>query len=291
MVRYSHNHLDATYTPGGEPVRKFLNPVRMVPHLWRHRYLIGQLTWREVIGRYKGSALGLGWSLLQPLMMLCVYTFVFSFVFNARWGNTAEEGRAVFGLTLFLGLIAYGIFSDVINSAPLIILGNVNYVKKVVFPLEILPLVRMLSCTIHAMFSMVVLFTGLYFVNGAIHWTAVFFPIMLLPLLLFTLGLGYFLSSLGVFIRDIGSTVGVFTTMILFLSPIFYPMRAVPERFRFIFQLNPMAVYIEDIREVVLWGKLPDMTLFCAGFLLAIVLGWGGFVWFMKTKKTFADVL
>lgn len=291
MTFFSHNGSNKEFTSGGEPVRKFLNPARIVPHLWHHRYLIGQLTWREIIGRYKGSALGLGWSLLQPMLMLCVYTFVFSFVFNARWGSTADEGRAVFGLTLFSGLIAYGIFSDMVNSAPLIILGNVNYVKKVVFPLEILPLVRLLSCTVHAVFSMVVLFTGLFFVNGTIPWTAVLFPIMLLPLLLFALGFGYFLSSLGVFIRDIGSSVGVFTTMMLFLSPIFYPMRAVPERFRFIFQLNPMAVYIEDIRKVVLWGKLPDWQWFCGGLLLAAILCWGGFVWFMKTKKAFADAL
>ena len=196
-------------SPRGESVRGFFNPVRIVVHLWKYRDLIRQLTWREVVGRYKGSFIGLGWSFIQPVIMLCVYTFVFSVIFKARWGVEAGEGKAAFALALFMGLITFSVFSEVANSAPSLVLGNVNYVKKVVFPLEILPLVRLFSALINAVFSLGVLFAGILIINHFIHRTALLLPLIWLPMMLFTLGCGYFLASLGVFVRDIGTVIGV----------------------------------------------------------------------------------
>lgn len=278
-------------SPGGESVIGFFNPVRIVAHLWKYRDLIRQLTWREVVGRYKGSFIGLGWSFIQPLIMLFVYTFVFSVIFKARWGVESDEGKATFALALFMGLITFSIFSEVANSAPSLVLGNANYVKKVVFPLEILPFVRLLSALINAVFSLGVLFVGILIFNHFIHWTALLLPLIWLPMMMFTLGCGYFLASLGVFVRDMGAVIGVLTTMLFFLTPIFYPISAVPEPFRIFCRINPIAIFVEDARRVVLWGLFPDWPWFFFGMVLSVAVLIFGFVWFMKSKKAFADVI
>ena len=278
-------------SPGGESVIGFFNPVRIVAHLWKYRDLIRQLTWREVVGRYKGSFIGLGWSFIQPLIMLFVYTFVFSVIFKARWGVESDEGKATFALALFMGLITFSIFSEVANSAPSLVLGNANYVKKVVFPLEILPFVRLLSALINAVFSLGVLFVGILIFNHFIHWTTLLLPLIWLPMMMFTLGCGYFLASLGVFVRDMGAVIGVLTTMLFFLTPIFYPLSAVPEPFRIFCRVNPIAIFVEDARRVVLWGLFPDWPWFFFGMVLSVAVLIIGFVWFMKSKKAFADVI
>jgi lipopolysaccharide transport system permease protein len=272
-------------------VSGYFNPIRIPMHLWKYRDLIRQLTWREVVGRYKGSFIGLGWSFIQPLAMLCVYTFVFSVIFKVRWGVETGEGKAFFALALFIGLITFNVFSETVNSAPSLVLGNANYVKKVVFPLEVLPLVRLFSTLINAVFSLGVLFAGILIINHFIHWTALLLPVVWLPMILFTLGCSYFLASLGVFARDIGTVVGVVTTMLFFLTPIFYPISAVPEPFRIFCRINPIAIFVEDARRVVLWGQLPDWPLFVFGMTLSLVVVILGFVWFMKSKKAFADVI
>ena len=280
-----------TISPGREIVTGFFNPVRITAHLWKYRDLIRQLTWREVVGRYKGSFIGLGWSFIQPLAMLCVYTFVFSVIFKVRWGIEAGEGKATFALALFSGLITFSVFSEVANSASSLVLGNTNYVKKVVFPLEILPLVRLFSTLINAIFSLGVLLAGILIINHFIHWTVLLLPVVWLPMILFTLGCGYFLASLGVFARDIGTVTSVVTTMLFFLTPIFYPINAVPEPFRIFCRINPIAIFVEDARRVVLWGQLPDWPLFFFGMALSVTVLIFGFVWFMKSKKAFADVI
>ncbi len=274
-----------------QSLTRFLNPLRIVMHLWEYRDLTWQLTWREVVGRYKGSFIGLGWSFIQPLMMLCVYTFVFSMIFKARWGMAPDEGKAAFALALFMGLITFGIFSEVISAAPSLVLSNANYVKKVVFPLEILIIVSFLNALINAAFSLSVLAVGFLLVQHLPHWTALMLPLVWLPMMLFTLGCAYFLASLGVFIRDLSASISILTTMLFFLTPIFYPIHAVPKQFRFICQMNPIAIFVEDSRRVVLWGMLPDWPWFFAGLAASFAVLISGFIWFMKSKKAFADVM
>ena len=223
--------------------------------------------------------------------MLGIYTFVFSVIFRARWGVELEEGRAAFALTLFIGLITFNLFAEVVNSAPILILSNVNYVKKVVFPLEIIVFVRFLSVTINALFSLSILLVGILFVYGYIHWTVLLLPVAWLPIMMFSLGWGYFLASLGVFVRDLGLTVTIFTTMLFFLSPIFYPVTAVPEHLRIFFRLNPIAIFVEDARRVVVWGLMPDWPFFLSGLALSVLIFILGYIWFMKSKKAFADVI
>ncbi len=278
-------------SPARQSVARFFNPFKIVIHLWQYRDLIRQLTRREVAGRYKGSVVGLGWSFIQPLTMLCIYTFVFSVIFKAKWGIGPDEGKAAFALALFTGMTTFSIFSELANAAPSLILANVNLVKKVVFPLEVLPVVKFLGGLTNAAFSLAILLAGILVVNGYIHWTVCLLPLVWLPLTMFSLGCGYFLASLGVFVRDIGATIGILTTMLFFLSPIFYPISAVPEELRIFCRANPIAIFVEDTRRVVLWGMMPDWPWFFCGLGFSFLMWMFGFLWFMKSKRAFADVM
>ncbi|KAB8043587.1 ABC transporter permease [Janthinobacterium aquaticum] len=260
--------------------------------LWHNRSLVAQMSQREVIGRYKGSALGLAWSFFNPVFMLAVYTFVFSEIFKSRWGGGgAEESRTQFAIILFVGMIVLGLFSEVINRAPGLVLANVNYVKKVVFPLEILPLIVMGAALFHACISLGVLLSAFWLLNGYLHWTALLLPLVLMPLLILVMGLAWILASLGVFLRDVGQFVTILTTVLTFLSPIFYPVSAVPEAARVFIMANPLTFIIEQSRAVLLWGHLPDWSGLGLYTLVAIVFAWAGYAWFQKTRKGFADVL
>ena len=257
-----------------------------------HRTLIMQMTKREVVGRYKGSAFGLAWSFFNPVFMLVVYTFVFSEIFNARWGNTgAEESKTQFAVILFVGIIVLGFFSEVLIRSSGLILTNVNYVKKVVFPIEILPVISMMAALFHALISVSVFLLAFALFNGYLHWTVIFVPFVLLPLVILATGLAWFLASLGVFLRDIGQTIGILTTVLMFLSPVFFPITAVPERFRPFIMANPLTFIIEQARDVLVWGRQPDWSGLVIYTLVATLIAWAGFAWFQKTRKGFADVL
>ena len=259
--------------------------------LWRNRGLIWQLTRREVVGRYRGSVLGILWSFFNPVLMLSVYTFVFSVVFKARWGIGGDDSAATFALALFVGLIVHGLFAEVANRAPGLILGNVSYVKRVVFPLEVLPWVATGSALFHAGVSLLVLLVAQFVVVQQLPWTVVLLPIVAAPLILVSMGVAWFLASFGVYVRDVAQTTGIVTTVLLFLSPVFFPVSALPERLQVWMYLNPLTFVMEEARNVLLFGRLPDWR--GNGLFLAIGLGiaWAGFAWFQKTRKGFADVV
>jgi lipopolysaccharide transport system permease protein len=249
------------------------------------------MTSREVMGRYQGSALGLAWSFFNPVFMLTVYTFVFSVVFKSRWGVGGNESKTQFAVVLFVGMIVHGLFAEVLNRAPSLILSNVNYVKKVVFPLEILPVVAMGAALFHSLISLGVLLVAFALFNGYLHWTAIFTPLVLLPLVILILGLAWMLASLGVFLRDVGQTIGLITMVMMFLSPVFYPVTALPEKFRPWLMANPLTFIIEQAREVLIWGHLPNWVGLGLYTSASILVAWTGYIWFQKTRKGFADVL
>ena len=263
----------------------------MARSLWRHRQLIWQMSRREVVGRYRGSVMGLAWSFFNPVFMLAVYTFVFSTVFKSRWGVGGDESKTQFALVLFVGLIVHGLFAEVLNRAPSLILANVNFVKKVVFPLEILPVIAMGAALFHSLVSLCVLLLAFALSNGYLHWTAIFSPLVLLPLVILTTGLAWMLASLGVFLRDVGQTIGIITMVMLFLSAVFYPVTAVPERFRPWFMANPLTFTIQQAREVLVWGHVPEWAGLGIYIVAATAVAWAGFAWFQTTRKGFADVL
>ena len=262
----------------------------MIATIRAHWPLIKKMTRRDISERYTGSVVGWLWSLIIPLCMLVIYTFVFSVVFKARWGDL-NESKTQFAMVLFSGLIVYGFFSDVLNRAPHLILGNVNYVKRVVFPLEILVVVAVGSALFQALASLAVLLLALVVLNGQVPATALLLPLIWLPLLLMTLGVGWFFASLGVFARDLKQITGVLSTMLMFISPIFFPVKALPEEFQAVMWLNPLTFFIEQSREVLIWGRTPDWSAWAASLGICAFFAWLGFAWFQKTRKGFADVL
>lgn len=262
----------------------------MIHSLMTHRSLILAMTKRDVLGRYRGSALGLLWSFFNPLFMLAVYTFVFSVVFQARWGE-GTGSRTEFALILFAGLIVFNLFSECANRAPTLILLNINYVKKVVFPLEILSWITLGSVLFHAAISVLVWLAAYVVFYGWPHPTALLLPIGILPLLLFTMGASWTLASLGVYLRDVAQIVSIATTVLMFLSPIFYPITAVPEALRPVLLLNPLSPAMEAVRDLLFFGRLPNLALWGATLVLSAAFAWVGFAWFQKTRKGFADVL
>lgn len=247
---------------------------------------------REVLGRYKGSTIGLAWSFMTPLLMLIVYTFVFSVIFKARWNVSGfEESKIQFAVIVFVGMIVLGLFNEVVNRAPSVILTNVNYVKKVVFPIEILPIVAMGTALFQSVASILVLFLVYVGLNGYLHWTVVFLPIVLMPLIIFTLGIAWMLASIGVFLRDIVQVIAPLTTVLTFLSPVFYPVSAVPQKFQAIIMLNPLTFILEQARSVVVFGQIPNLLGLLVYTFIAVLVAWVGYAWFQVTRKGFADVL
>jgi lipopolysaccharide transport system permease protein len=268
-----------------------VNPIAMFTSLWRNRRLILQMTRREIAGRYRGSVMGLAWSFLNPLLMLIVYTFVFSVVFKARWGIGGDESRADFAIILFAGMIVFNLFSEIVNRAPGLIISNPNYVKKVIFPLEILSWVTLGSVLFHSLVSLVVLLLVQVILNHFLPWTVVFFPLVLLPLIFASLGVAWFLAALGVFVRDIGQITGVFTTVLMFLSAVFYPISALPENYQALLMLNPLVLIISESRKVLILGNLPDWYSLGIALLIGFAIAVTGFWLFQKMRKGFADVL
>lgn len=266
----------------------------MTRSLWSNRSLIAQMSKREIVGRYRGSALGLLWSFLNPLLMLAVYTFFFAVVFKSKWGGLpsgAEESKTLFAVILFAGMIVHSLFAEVLNRAPTLIISNVNYVKKVIFPIEILPVINMVAAAFHALISILVLLLVLIFSNRYIHWTAVFLPIIFLPLIILTSGFAWILASIGVFVRDVGQTIGILMSVMMFLSPVFYPVSALPAFLQPWIKLNPLTFIIEQTRAILIWGQMPNWTNLLIYTLISIAISWIGFFWFQKTRKGFADVL
>lgn len=282
------------------PISNAINPHAAQPtslnalgkSLWRNRQLIAQMTKREVVGRYKGSIMGIAWSFVTPILMLVVYAFVFSEIFKSRWaGAGADESKTQFALVLFVGLIVLNMFNELINRAPGIVVHNINYVKKVIFPIEILPIIAMCAALFHSAVSLGVFLMAFMVLNGYLQWTSIFIPFIILPFVILTIGLAWIIASLGVFLRDISQTVGVLTSALMFVSPVFFPVTAVPETVRPVIMANPLTFIIEQSREVLIWGHMPDWTGLAIYTAVATLVAWLGFAWFQKTRKGFADVL
>ena len=265
-------------------------PVSLTLSLWKNRSLISQMTKREVIGRYRGSVMGLAWSFFNPILMLAVYTFVFSEIFKSRWVGV-DTGKGGFAVLLFVGMIVHGLFAECANRAPSLVMSNSNYVKKVVFPLEILPVITLGSALFHSCISLVVLLVAQFIITGTLYWTALLFPLILVPLILATLGLSWLLASLGVYLRDVGHVITVLTTVLLFLSPVLYPVAALPESYQPWLKLNPLTYIIEESRNVLLFGHMPAWGDLLVAVAIGAVIAAIGFWFFQKTRKGFADVI
>jgi lipopolysaccharide transport system permease protein len=265
-------------------------PHRVITSLTDNFDLIMQLTGREIAARYRGSALGVLWSFVTPILMLAIYTFVFSVVFQTRW-NTSIDSRFEFAMILFAGLIVFYLFSECVGRAPTLLLENPSYIKRIVFPLEALGWVVMLNALFNALISSVILVAAFTLMVSAPPLTVLWLPLVITPFILFTLGLVWFLSATGVYVRDVRQLVGIILPMLMFASPLFYPLSALPAAVRGYMGLNPLASAMENVRSVALFGNTPDMLGLGLTLALSLVVAWAGLAWLLATKRGFADVV
>lgn len=270
---------------------RLIDPISPYRVLVRHFALIAQIARRDIIGRYRGSFVGLLWSFFNPLLMLMIYTFVFGVIFKSRWSEQPGVGHFEFATILFAGLNINSMFSECANRAPTLIVENTNFVKKVVFPLETLSWSSIGSALFHLLVSTVVLLIIEWVVTGAVPWTVVLFPLVIACFLPFVAGTIWLLASLGVFLRDLKQATGIITTALMFLAPIMYPKELIPVQFRDLMYLNPLTVIVEASRDVLIWGRQPAWGMLGFYALLSGSFAWAAFAWFQRSRKGFADVL
>ena len=266
------------------------HPYELIHSLIGNRQLISNLVHREVIGRYRGSMLGVLWSLITPAFMLLIYTFVFGVVFKARW-NVESDSKIEFALVLYSGLLVFNIFSECITRAPSLILSNSNYVKKVIFPLEILPWVTLGGAIFNFIVGFLIWVVAYVVLVGIPPRTIMLVPIMLVPFSLFVMGLSWFLASVGVYLRDISQVIGLLVQVLMFATPIFYPLSALSEKIQAIIILNPLAIPVEMMRDMMYWGNVSNSQSWIILTTISIVFCLAGFACFQKIRKGFADVL
>lgn len=261
----------------------------MFPVTGWHRTLVIDLAKRDIFGRYRGASLGVVWSVLNPFLMLAVYTLAFGEILKSRWPGV--DSTLEFSIILFAGLIIHGFFAECLTRAPSLVVGNANYVKRIVFPLEALPWPMVLSALFHLAMNFLVFVIGSLLIRNSVPWTIVLLPVVLVPLVLMALGTAWFVSALGVFFRDIGQIVTPLATAMLFLSSAIVPVEALPERYQSVFRLNPLTPIIDEVRAVALDGDLPDVAGLFVYSVVALLWCRIAYGYFQKTRGGFADVL
>lgn len=274
------------------PLAAYLNPLAMLRNLRAHAYLTWQMSKREVQARYRGTRLGLLWAVLTPLILLSIYTFVFAVVFRNRWGTDPDETRGHFALTMFCGILLYNIFAEVVARSPGMVVGSPNYVKKLVFPVEVFVPAGVITALINFLLGCGVWIVGWLLLKWT--WpqpTLLYLPLVVLPVVLLALGMGWILASVGVFLRDVGPAVSLAVQMLFFLTPIFYRLEVVPQPYRTFIALNPLAHAVEDVRRVMMFGEPPAWVWWSFAVVASGALAVLGYAFFMKSRRAFADVL
>jgi lipopolysaccharide transport system permease protein len=256
--------------------------------LTQYRSLTSELSKREVLGRYRGANFGMLWSLFSPFLMLGVYTFAFGGLMRSRWPEGQHQS---FALILFIGLIIHGFFSECIMRAPTLVVGNANYVKRVIFPLEILPWPMMLSALFHLITNFLVFLVLGAFLNKSVPIQSFLFPVVIAPLVILAVGLSWLFAAIGVYFRDIMQVVNVISAALLFTSSAIMPLQAVPEKYRFVFLGNPLTFIIDQARNVALWGHWPDWSGLLLYTGISLVIAYLSYGFFRMTRRGFADVI
>jgi homopolymeric O-antigen transport system permease protein len=255
-----------------------------------HHTLIGRVARRTISSRYRGSFLGFLWAVITPIVMLAVYTFVFSKVFQFRWGGL-DAGFGEFAMRLFAGLIVFNFFAENATRAPELILENVSFVKKVIFPVEILPITACITALFNMLTSLAVLLCGLGLIGKFPSGALVYLPVIWLPFMLMILGITWFLSAVGVYFRDLKHIITTLVTITMFLSPIFYPVTALPEGLQKIIFLNPLTFFIQQSRAVLIENRPPETWELAIAWGLAWIIAFAGYACFRKMKPGFGDVI
>ena len=265
-------------------------PHEIVVIFFKYREMILMLIRRDIASRYRGSMVGIFWPILLPLFMLIINTFVYSVIFKSKW-NADGETTETFALILFAGTLVFSVFSECMNRACTIIIANTNYVKKVIFPLEILPCVLVGSSLFHLFVGLSIWLIFYFIISGVPHWTIIYFPLLLIPFIAFLLGISWFLSAIGVYVRDTAHAMSVIISITMGVTPIFYPLSAVPAAYRSFFYINPLVFVMEQTRNILIWGKSPSMHGLLLFSIISFTCAWLGFVCFQKMRRGFSDVI
>jgi len=265
--------------------------MQTLTHPWRHQSLIRILTWREVSGRYRGSLLGSFWTLLTPLLLLCVYTLVFGVVAPTRWPGAEDQGIGMFALRLLAGMVVHGLLAETLSRAPTLITSQPNYVNKIVFPLETLGWVNLFTGLFHTAMALAVLVLLNGVLGTGFDLTLLALPVIFLPYALLLIGLVWLVAALGVYLRDLVQLIGPLIMVTMFLGPVFYPRSAMPAAAQPWLALNPITVPVEQVRRVVFESRWPQWEILAQYALVALAVYLFGLWAFTKLKKGFADVL
>lgn len=285
---------ELVYSDKPRTLWSYLPPAGMARNLWANRSLAWSFARREIEARYKAQRLGLAWAVITPLVLLAVYTFIFGVVFPNKWGKATIGGAPLgqFALSLFVGLLIFGVFRETAARAPGLIVGRPNYVKRVVFPLEVLAISEVLIALFNFSIGALVWLVGFAVIEQRVPPpTILLTPALLAPLVLTALGVSWLLSSLGVFLRDLGNVVELVIAVLFFMTPIFYSIENVPERVRGVLALNPLAQVIEDVRRVAIAGELPGAAWYGVSMVVSAAFALFAYAAFMKSKRAFADVI
>ncbi|PZU29973.1 MAG: sugar ABC transporter permease [Stenotrophomonas sp.] len=256
-----------------------------------NRDLVTGLARREIESRYRGATMGVLWALLNPLIMLSVYTFFFTEVLRSKWQGIEQQSSLDFSLVLFPGLLVFAFFSECVARAPTLVTGNQSYVKKIVFPLQILPVVNLISALFHVLIGFVIWIFFFLVIKGTLHPTVALVVFPLIPLGFLTLGFCWVLAALGTYVRDIAHIVTGLLAALIFLAPIFYPITALPEKYRGAIMLNPISVAVEQVRALLYHGTMIDWNQWLIYLGVSLLVAWFGLWVFQRARAGFADVL
>jgi lipopolysaccharide transport system permease protein len=289
----SHVMTDVTvHSARPAPIGALLNPARTATNLWRLRSLVWQFAVRYFQQRYRGTYLGTAWALLHPLVSLLVFTFVFGMVLSARFGTNPDQPRSHYAVLLFASMTVFGVFVESVVRSCSLVVENPSYVRKVVFPVEVLPAAQVVASSLFGLFGIALTLAATWVVFGRVPWTAVLFPVVMLPMLALGLGLAWFFASLCVFVRDAGNMVSiVLSTLLIFVTPVFFGVEQYPEQWRWVAEVNPLTPVIDGARRVLVLGEMPDFPGLGVVMLAGLVAAQLGYGWFMKSRRGFADVL
>jgi lipopolysaccharide transport system permease protein len=257
--------------------------------LWKHRALAFELARRDFSGRYRGSFGGVMWSFIQPLFLLSVYTIAFGVILKARWGFSGST--AEYALMLFAGLIVFNAFSEVVNKSTTLVTNNPNFVKKIVFPLELLPIITITTALVHALIGIAIWFLGYFIIFGEPKVAVILFPLILICFIPLLLGIGWLLSALGVIVKDVNQLTGMLSHTLLFLTPIFYSVEAAPPLLQNLLMLNPLTFLVEQFRLILFYGQVPALKALVLYFALASFFAWASLILFRRLRPVFADMV
>jgi lipopolysaccharide transport system permease protein len=272
-------------------VRLFAALPMMARSVYANRFILRGFVRNEILSRYSKTVLGVVWSMINPLVMIVIYSFVFGLIFEVRFGRPAGTSEIPYGIVLFSGLLLHVFLAETLIRAQSVILDNPNYVKRVIFPLEILPIGILIANVVQAVIALGVLMVVILIAGFPIPPTALLLPIVWAPLILISLGLAMMVASLGVFVRDIGQVLGFMMTILMFASSILFPIEMLPEAMRPWLLLNPLTIIVDQTRAVLLWGELPNWRLLGYYTVVSVVVAWLGCWWFLRTRRGFADVM